>query len=171
MTIDTKFKLKVAIAYAIIAISFVAILKGVDAQDKKSEQPVSANPTPTPTVAVLSTPITAPGTVGVKAKSYPLPAPLGEAIDRLVSDRTLAERALLNYIADPKIYVSEDDTVRAAFFDRQARLFKQLTTAIEAERAWVEKQRKEFNCATCEGRKGADGNWTFQEPEPQGGVK
>jgi hypothetical protein len=134
------------------------------AQDKtvQTANNVSANfplPSPTPTVVAASP----------ARKSYPLPEPLAIKISQLVDQRNLTERALLNYISDPKIYESQDETIRAAVFDRQSKLYNQFATSMKQLNEWILAQRKEFKCDTCEASRDKDGKWSFAEPELQGG--
>jgi len=139
---------------------------GAATQDNKpvvsgpSNNSVSSTiPLPTPTVSAL-----APA-----RKSYPLPEALATKISQLVDQRNLSERALLNYISDPKIYESQDETIRAAVFDRQSKLYSQFATSMKQINEWILAQRKEFKCATCEASQDKDGKWSFAEPELQGG--
>ncbi len=103
-------------------------------------------------------------------KSYPLPEPLATKISQLVDQRNLTERALLNYISDPKIYESQDETIRAAVFDRQSKLYSQFATSMKQINEWILAQRKEFKCDACEASRDKDGKWSFAEPEPQGAI-
>jgi hypothetical protein len=82
---------------------------------------------------------------------------------------SITERALLNYISDPKIYESQDETIRAAVFDRQSKLYSQFSAAMKQINEWILAQRKEFKCDTCEASRDKDGKWSFAEPELQGG--
>jgi hypothetical protein len=136
---------------------------GITSGGAVSPTPVTFAPTPTPVAA------TTPA-----RKSYPLPEALSNEIVKLVTERNRSERALLDYISDPKIYSSEDDVIRVAMFDRQQKLFKQFGAALDEAGKWVVAQRKEFKCDNCEAQL-VDGKWLFKEPDvattAQGGAK
>lgn len=162
----------VVIAYVLAKGEPVGV--GAAGQDNKpvvsspSNNSVSSTiPLPTPTVSAL-----APA-----RKSYPLPEALATKISQLVDQRNLTERALLNYIGDPKIYESQDETIRAAMFDRQSKLYSQFATSMKQINDWILAQRKEFKCDTCEASRDEAGKWTFGEPvsaidkAAQGGAK
>lgn len=157
-----KWRMKLLAAYVLATVSLLGLFS-VDAQEQKlgaGTAPVTATPAPNPL----------PGA----KKSYPLPEPLAEQIDKLVRNRNAAERAFLNYVSDPKIYSSEDDVIRVAMFDRQQKLFKQFGAALDEAGKWVVAQRKEFKCDNCEAQL-VDGKWLFKEPDvattAQGGAK
>ena len=161
-----KWRMKLLAAYVLATVSLLGLFI-VDAQEQKlgaGTAPVAATPAPNPLPSAK--------------KSYPLPEPLATKISQLVDQRNLTERALLNYISDPKIYESQDETIRAAVFDRQSKLYSQFATSMKQINEWILAQRKEFKCDTCEASRDKDGKWSFAEPEQlqqvtgvQGGTK
>ena len=151
-----KWRMKLLAAYVLATVSLLGLFS-VDAQEQKlgaGTAPVTATPAPNPLPSAK--------------KSYPLPEPLATKISQLVDQRNLSERALLNYISDPKIYESQDETIRAAVFDRQSKLYSQFSASMKQINEWILAQRKEFKCDTCEASRDKDGKWSFAEPEPQG---
>jgi len=141
-----KLNLKLLIAYVVVLVSLLGLFFNASAASAQEQKLGAGNATVTATATPAPTPTPIPGA----KKSYVLPELLAEQISRLVDQRNLAERALLNYISDPKIYESQDETIRAAVFDRQSKLHGQFTTAMKQINDWVMTQRKEFKCDTCE---------------------
>lgn len=151
-------KIRVLFISCSVVLIMLVVGGALYAQEQKLGAGGTATPTPNPIPAAKA-----------PAKSYPLPEPLATKISQLVDQRNFTERALLNYISDPKIYESQDETIRAAVFDRQSKLYSQFATSMKQINEWILAQRKEFKCDTCEASRDKDGKWSFAEPELQGG--
>lgn len=113
-----------------------------------------------------SLPISAPTPTARKSfKLLPGKDSLAEQAQQLESIVVQAEQALLRYIGNSTIYDSIDTNARLAAFNQQDALFQRLRNAQQIYGAWIQTQRREFNCERCVPIKdSAASQWRFEEP-------